>query len=267
MSQRQFDALTRALAAGASRRELLKLALAGLGSLLAALVVLRLDPPETVGAITVQGTGGPPPGTCPQCGPCQYCGFDSTQNKYRCLGYCGPCRQCAPDRVTCLPKCDACSDCAESGPQSGQCHSRCLTCQRCDQGTCASRCGAGRTCQPPGQCLVPNLILAGGSAPTDPIAVDDDLAVYLNGVLLFQDADRQASLLSPLAFAAKNGDQLRIVATNAQVPCIELSPALTLHRAAGGPTQLLGGVTRQCDVAGGITLGDFYDQTFTISIG
>ena len=81
MGQRQFDDLTRALAGGRSRRDVLKVLVASLGSIIAAVFVARLDYPEADAATIVGLTTSIPTtttstttkttttATCPACGP------------------------------------------------------------------------------------------------------------------------------------------------------------------------------------------------------
>lgn len=132
MSQRQFDDLTRALVAAGSRRHVLKALVAGLVAALFG------------GAAAEPALGRP---VCAAaCGPCQECTYDPIQGTARCITTCSVCERCAPNRVTCLPKCDGCDKCLTTGPKAGQCHSRCQRCEGCDAGRCTSRCGPGRAC-------------------------------------------------------------------------------------------------------------------------
>jgi hypothetical protein len=107
-------------------------------------------------------------------------------------------------------------------------------------------------------------LLSGAPEPSSPIPrirVDDDLTVFLNGQILFQDDDAGSSSVGPFLFAAKRGDHLRFVAVDTDPDCHELSP-LFLRCACGGPPRKLSdGVPETCpDVA----VGEFFNETFTI---
>ncbi len=191
--------------------------------------------------------------------------------------------------TTCCPTCDAANPCP-----TGQlcCNGRCRNVECCgtgQQSTCPSgqtccgnacfdldddidNCGAcGNACDPDGECIggdcfgpVMDVILAGGPAPTTSILVDDDLRLELNGQVIFNDNNGLASTIPPIPFQARNGDSLRIVATDALAFCHRLSP-LYLHAAVGGAAQTLDavGVPLTCP---GVAVGVFYDETFTINL-
>jgi pimeloyl-ACP methyl ester carboxylesterase len=110
--------------------------------------------------------------------------------------------------------------------------------------------------------------LSGGLSPTNLIGVDDDLTVYLNGTAIFVDNDGRDQSLNtgrghaPLRFVAKNGDVIRVVATNTQFPNEDISP-LYLHSATNA-IQVLDatGIPQRPSVRTGV----FYDRQFTVSL-
>jgi hypothetical protein len=107
-------------------------------------------------------------------------------------------------------------------------------------------------------------ILSGGPSVSTPIVVDDDLQVMLNGVVLGNDGNGQASTLTPLTFAAEVGDSLGIIARDAQASCRSLSP-LWLHCATSGQKrQLFAGNNDGC--APGRTPGTFFSEVYTVSL-
>ncbi len=116
-----------------------------------------------------------------------------------------------------------------------------------------------------------SVLLSGGPTSTAGISIDDDLSVYVNGVLIFADNNLRDNsqfgygALQPIVFSAKNGDVVRVVGTDAAAGgCRDLSP-LYIHRVADGAVQVLDpvGVQKTCNAEGG---GVFYDKTFTISL-
>jgi hypothetical protein len=106
--------------------------------------------------------------------------------------------------------------------------------------------------------------LTGGPGAGDFIANDDDLAVYVNGVLVFADQNGLANSVAPIALTVKPGDQIRVVATNVSVGCIQLGP-LYLRRDSDGAVQPLDpvGVPPTCSPPQ--PTGTFYDQVFTVA--
>lgn len=61
-----------------------------------------------------------------------------------------------------------------------------------------------------------------------PFEVDDDLTVYVNGEVVFEDVDHVTTTIDPISFGAQRGDAVRIVATDwnycdAVLPPLELS--------------------------------------------
>lgn len=104
--------------------------------------------------------------------------------------------------------------------------------------------------------------LSGGPSPTQNVAVDDDLFIYLNDEPIFADANRHADIFSPIDFTADVGDVLTIVAEDSFGGCRSLSPELSLHRLDTGAVRLLGGYVKQCGGAGEHSV--FYDASFVI---
>ena len=115
------------------------------------------------------------------------------------------------------------------------------------------------------------VVLSGGPASMTGISIDDDVSIYLNGVLIFVDADLHDEsqygygVWPPMILSAKNGDTLRVIATDrTSGGCRDLSP-LYIHRVSDGAIQALDsiGVQQTCDIGGG---GIFYDKSFTIAL-
>ena len=97
----------------------------------------------------------------------------------------------------------------------------------------------------PGPCT--QFVLSGGPSPGDPIHVDDDLTVSLNGEPIFVDRDGTLNVFAPLHFQAMPGDQLTVVARDAAT-CGRKIGALWLHCATGGEARFLtGGQDLGCD--------------------
>ena len=109
-------------------------------------------------------------------------------------------------------------------------------------------------------------ILSGGRLPEDPIVVDDDLEVFVNGKIVFSDLDsvstedgRTSWDGHPIKFSASYGDTLKIVAYNSGGNEIELSP-LYLH--VNDQSELLTkGVPKQYS-----TDNKFFSKGYRISI-
>ena len=108
-------------------------------------------------------------------------------------------------------------------------------------------------------------ILSGSPDSSSPIPrffVDDDVTVFVNGQIVFQDEDEGSGSVGPLLFEARRGDRLRIVAVDIDTDCYELSP-LYLRCACGGPPRKLSdGVPEVCDNQE--PAGEFFNETFTI---
>ena len=92
-----------------------------------------------------------------------------------------------------------------------------------------------------------DFVLSGGPLATEPIEVDDNLFVYVNKELVFGNRADRAGAVAPIAFGAKRGDKIKIVARDVVTPCRQLDP-LYLHCATGGaPRRLFRGVAQDCD--------------------
>lgn len=100
------------------------------------------------------------------------------------------------------------------------------------------------------------------SSPIPRIHIDDDLTIFLNGRILFQDDDPGSSSVGPFLFEARRGDRLRVVAVDTDPDCHELSP-LVLRCACGrgSPRTLSDGDPETCP---NVAVGEFFDETFTI---
>jgi len=100
------------------------------------------------------------------------------------------------------------------------------------------------------------------SVPVGYWSVDDDVTVYLNGAILFKDANVQTDAFAPISFQAKTGDLLRIVATDTAGTCHYLTP-LKITK-AGVDTPLAGTQIKQvCDNAAPSST-PYFDKTFTL---
>ncbi len=104
-------------------------------------------------------------------------------------------------------------------------------------------------------------LLSGGPDPTAEIEVDDDLKVLRNGQIVFEDDDGGDDSHDPIAFKARKGDRLKIVAFDAQANCHRLSP-LYLHPESGGaPRKLSDDIPLTCP---NVAVGTFFHETFRI---
>lgn len=108
-----------------------------------------------------------------------------------------------------------------------------------------------------------NVTLSGGSDPNETIGVDDDLQVFLNGKSIFNDDDEFAQDIPPIEFSEKQGNRLRVVASNSELfGGHEQIDPLYLHCDATGETQVLD--PNGFEAAEGPPGEVFYDETFTI---
>ncbi len=100
-------------------------------------------------------------------------------------------------------------------------------------------------------------VLSGGPAPTDPIVVDDDLEIFVDGASVFVDANTVRDTHPPVSFSALRTSRVRVVATDVQTCASALGP-LTLH--FQGDSQPLNAPICQsaCDVVDAC-----YDPSFT----
>lgn len=101
----------------------------------------------------------------------------------------------------------------------------------------------------------------GASSPIPRLQVDDDLTIFLNGQILFQDEDEGSSSVGPFLFAARKGDRLRFVAVDTAPDCHELSPLFLRCGCGGPPRKLSDGVPENCP---NVAVGEFFDETFRI---
>ncbi len=101
--------------------------------------------------------------------------------------------------------------------------------------------------------------LAGGPSASANLGQDDDIAVYVNGVLV---ASAGCCDSAPLSFQASPGDALRVTVTDSQGGCHGVNP---LYLGRGGQFDVLDpvGVPGVCDNAGGTSV-PFYDRTFVV---
>lgn len=80
-------------------------------------------------------------------------------------------------------------------------------------------------------------VISGGPTEFDYIAVDDDLEIYLNGVVIYTDDNHDPSNIPPIAFDAVVGDELRIRVTDADT-CDANASAMYLHFGTGSSQPL-----------------------------
>ena len=116
--------------------------------------------------------------------------------------------------------------------------------------------GKGQVCR--------SWIISGGQGTNDPIVVDDDLQITLNGTPILNNADKMAGNINPVQFQANAGDSLGVIATDVYASCRSLSP-LWLHCATSGERrQLTPGQPDGC--APGRTPGVFFNRTFQVKV-
>ena len=107
-----------------------------------------------------------------------------------------------------------------------------------------------------------DFILAGGPYPTDPLQVDDDLAVFLNDAPIFVDEDGSTNILAPIAFQATQGDLLTVVARDL-ASCRKIGP-LWLHCVTTNEARFLSaGVDDGC-VPDRPVPADFFQESWAI---
>lgn len=75
-------------------------------------------------------------------------------------------------------------------------------------------------------------LLTGGDTIYDYFSVDDDLSVYVDGILVFQDDNDTSDTLAPIRFEAAAGSTIRLVAVD-QNTCDARLDALVLHWGSG----------------------------------
>jgi hypothetical protein len=217
------------------------------------------------------------------CGACvapNTCGGAGVPNQCGCKP-----ATCAADSCGSIPDgcggsldCGACvapNTCGGAGVPN-QCGCKPATCAslRAECGSVANGCGGTLNC---GSCTAPSacdtshhcsassfdVSLSGEGSAGGGIAVDDDLSVYLNGALVFVDANSHADLLAPPVFSVRNGDVLRIVAVDTVGVCRSLSPDLALHRLSDGAQQFIGGFDAVCGTSAGEV---FFDKSLVIAM-
>ena len=120
--------------------------------------------------------------------------------------------------------------------------------------------------EPPGDGRCPGAFLTGGPNGED-VCVDDDLQVYVNGNLTFNDNDGTVNCFSTIPLGPiSDGDQIRVVATDSFGVCRSLSP-LYLNCQGRQTSFALDatGYPEVCDASPPQTT-PFYDQTFTVNV-
>ena len=96
---------------------------------------------------------------------------------------------------------------------------------------------------------------------TGAIVVDDDLDVYVNGVLIYTDGTAPAGARPPIRFSATPGDQIRLVVRDTYGHCASLSP-IYLIDPFGSSTPLDPGFSLGCDRP--IPPDPVFDKTFPV---
>ena len=97
--------------------------------------------------------------------------------------------------------------------------------------------------------------------------MDDDLQVYVNGTLTFNDNDHDTNCFSTISLGPiSNGDQIRVVAIDSVGVCRSLSPLYLLCQ--GRQTSFALDATGYPEVCDGSPpqTTPFYDQTFTVNV-
>lgn len=146
-----------------------------------------------------------------------------------------------------------------SSGAAAQCRATGVVCGKnadCCTGGCSTQKNGRRVC-----CACASYVLAGGPSIIDHLEADDNLTVKLNGAQLFDNTGGGYTVTNPIAFTAKPGDQLEVIATNVIAGGWGVSP-LYLFCVGCGTAQVLDPV--------GVAFeywhpeGVFYDRTFTI---
>ena len=91
-------------------------------------------------------------------------------------------------------------------------------------------------------------------------SADDDVTVYLNGTIIFQDKNIATDAFPPVVFWAKPGDNLRIVATDSAGTCHYLTP-LKITKGQSSTPLTGSSVPQVCDHLAPST-NAFFDQTY-----
>ena len=100
-------------------------------------------------------------------------------------------------------------------------------------------------------------VISGGSDPSAPFAVDDDVRIEVDGVAVLADSNTVIDTHGPVSFEAARFAEIRIIATDQQF-CEAAIDALTLHATLSGETQELN--TARCRSA--CTGTPCFDATF-----
>lgn len=100
--------------------------------------------------------------------------------------------------------------------------------------------------------------LAGGPSASANLGQDDDIAVYVNGVLV---ASAGCCDSAPLSFQANPGDALRVTVTDSIGGCRGVNP---LYLGRGGQFDVLDPVGVPGVCGGAPAVVPFYDQTFVV---
>ncbi len=117
------------------------------------------------------------------------------------------------------------------------------------------------------------ITLSGGDSSYAYLSVDDDLAVYVDDALVYEDASEHQSTLAPIAVHAAIGSTLRLVATDAN-PCRKHLDAIILHFGTTRHARLLDEIgASSCSedpdydaTYAGPWPNVFLDRTFTIAL-
>lgn len=115
--------------------------------------------------------------------------------------------------------------------------------------------------------------LSGGDSIFDYWTVDDDVSVYVDGELVFQDTNRTQDHHAPVEFEARVGSTVRVVANDVNSCALALD-ALVLHFGTSAHQPLNDAVCRSAcaddacydGTYGGPWPSVFLDETYTISV-
>lgn len=236
MPTSSFDALSRTLATGTSRRSLLR----GLaGAAVAGMLVDR----------HVAAQPQPKVGICHRNGEGQYRYQEVNGNAV-------PAHEAHGDAIA--------PDFSSDANHCGGCGITCADGYTCEAGSCAEA-------TPPPPLVCNSVVLAGSNGADSEVFVDDDLEVFVNGASVFLDNNELSTDILPIALGTRtNGDTLRIVASNSTDPTFctfgfSHLDAMTLYCLDTGSTQVINPSDIYGQPAGGCG-NIFFDQTFTVAL-
>jgi hypothetical protein len=122
-------------------------------------------------------------------------------------------------------------------------------------GGCGFVCLGGQTCRA-GSCIL--WIVTFGGPGNSTFFIDDELEIYVNGVLIYTFL---YGTYDPISFEVNPGDQLRVVGTNTVANSPAILTPIELVRFPDGAVQVLESTTFNQV----LPIQVFYDKTFTIT--